>query len=254
MTTPLTPLVPVVPPGVRAGRLASYGLDLLFVAAPWAAAAGMAAAPAGGNWQSGLASFVGVVVFCAAASLAMVIVQFASFIRRGRTLGMAVLGLIASGGKRWPSLLLDPMIAILSLAFAYPLAFLLTGMDVVSDAVSTAALPFIPLVALTANLALVFLPARRTLTDLVSGVVVVSDGPPAWSSGPQGGSLAVDLLVAASCGAPILLVVGGSQLLTAALGSALILALLGVLELALWVRTGATLGMRVYGVSCRPRT
>jgi uncharacterized RDD family membrane protein YckC len=56
-----------------------------------------------------------------------------------------------------------------------------------------------------------------------------------------------------ACGAPVLLIAGGSQLVTAALASALCALLVGVVELVLWTRYGATLGMRAMGISSRPR-
>jgi hypothetical protein len=245
---------PVAPRGVRARRFASYGLDLFFIGAPWAAVLGMAAAPAGGNAESGLAAFAGAVIFCSLASLGMVVVELVTFIGRGRTLGMAVTGLCAVKGVKWLSVLLDPALALLSLAVAYPVAFVLTGMDVVSDEVTTAAVPFVPLLGALFNLAFLLLPSRRTLTDLVTGVVVADDGPPAPSPpSPRGGAHAIDGLVVGACGAPVLLIAGGSQLVTAALASALCALLVGVVELVLWTRYGATLGMRAMGISSRPR-
>lgn len=244
---------PVPPRGVRGRRLASYGLDLFLVGAPWAAVLGMAAAPTGGNAESGLAAFAGTVIFCSFASLGIVIAELVTFIGRGRTLGMAVTGLRAVKGVKWLSVLLDPVLALLSLGVAYPVGFLLTGMDVVSDEVTTMAVPFVPLLGVLFNLAFL-LPSRRTLTDLVTGVVIADDGPPAPSPpSPRNGAYVIDVLVLGACGAPVLLIAGGSQLLTAALASALVTLLVGVIELVLWTGRGATLGMRAMGIRSPPR-
>jgi len=150
---------------------------------------------------------------------------------------MAVTGLCAVKGVKWLSVLLDPALALLSLAVAYPVAFVLTGMDVVSDEVTTAAVPFVPLLGALFNLAFLLLPSRRTLTDLVTGVVVADDGHPLLAAvaprrcscdrRPRRGRLR----------GPVLLIAGGSQLVTAALASALCALLVGVVELVLWTGT-----------------
>ena len=235
--------------GVRLRRVASYLLDVALLGAPWAAAAGMALAPAGGNSISGLAAFAGVTLFCALASLVLLVLQIVLFLGRGRTLGMAFTGLVATRGVKWVSLLLDPVMMLLTLAVAFPFSYVLTDKGIVSDDTMTVLFSLTPLAAVAFNLALLLLPPRRTLTDFVCGLRVVRDlGAGPSRPGSRQGAFIVDGVLLGVCGAPVLLVVGGSQLLTAALGSAVMLALLVGAELLLWKMTHATLGMRALGL------
>jgi uncharacterized RDD family membrane protein YckC len=233
-------------------RLASYLIDLLLLAAPWTAAAGMFAAPARGNWISGLAAFAAVALFACTGSVVLLVLQCVLFLSRGRTLGMALTGLVVVRGIRWLALLLDPVLLVAALVVAFPVGVVLSDKGVLSDDVTTAMLPLSPVAAMAINLLFLMGPQRRTLTDRIAGLRVA----PSTSADPsppasRRGAYAIDAAIAAAVGAPVVLGAGGSQLLGAALGSAFALILLGAAELALWRRTGATLGMRALNQRAR---
>ncbi len=259
--------MPAPPPAPLPGRrrLAAYALDGGFLCGPWLSMIGAALFlalmwPTAG--MGGLAVMALLLAFSSVFSLAVVVLQAVLFIRRGRTLGMAVTGLVAAGGVRPLAFLTDPLLD--PLALLIPVAIVGVGLNaigstgIVSEEVLSQARPvavaIVPALHIGVNLALLLLPPRRTLIDRVFGVHVIQDGPPVSSPpAPRGKAYAVDILLAAGCALPAVTVIIDEMFLGAAVASGFELTILGTLELLLWRRTGATIGMRALGISSRTR-
>jgi hypothetical protein len=223
-------------------RILPYLLDVVLLGAPWLAYLGLSSST-GGNWIGGLGAAVAVMMYASAGTALLFVVNVVLFLGRGRTLGMATTGLVAVKGRKWLALLLAPLMLTIPLLMQFWILFGLRVTDVLSedtaDVLQVLALP----VASALNLVFLLGSRRRTLTDLVSGLHVVRDPALLAQRGShERGPNIVDVLVALGIGAPMVLTFG--QVLGAVFGCLVGLLAFGALELALWRRTGATLGMR----------
>jgi hypothetical protein len=236
-------------------RVFSYLVDLAFLGAPWSALLGMSALPERGNWIGGLAVFAMLTILGSAGTIMMLVVQTVLFLRRGRTLGMAVTGLAVAKGRRWLALLLAPLTLAMPLLVQLQILAVLRNADVLGEDAVGVLQALACLVAPAINLVFLVGSRRRTLSDLVSGLHVVR--APAVSELPTSlrrGLNRVDWLAAIGVGVPIVLGLGHPPILGAALGGLVALLALGALELGLWKHTGTTLGMRALAQEPLPRT
>jgi hypothetical protein len=224
-------------------RIFSHLLDLAFLGAPWLAYLGLFASPTGGNWIGGLAVATAVTMYASAGTTLLLIVAVAVFLMRGRTFGMAVTGLVALQGRRWLAFVLTPLLLILTSAVVFLAISTLAKSRGEGDDVTTVVLLAI-LTALALNFVFLCGSRRRTMTDFVTGLRVVRDPVlPVLQSSLHRGPNIIDWLIAAGIGVPIVFALGLPSL-GAALGNLAGLLALGALELVLWKKTGATLGMR----------
>jgi len=205
----------------------------------------MLAIPERGNWIGGLAVFAAFTMLASAGSIMLIIVQAVLFLRRGRTLGMAVTGLVAGTGRRGLSLVADPLMLAITVLVQFRLVLGLRDTSVLGDTAASVLQALACLVAPALNLVFLVGSRRRTLTDLISGLHVVRDPvlPELQKSLRRGPNL-IDWLVAICVGAPMVLGLGQPSMVGPDLGSLGALLALGALELTLWRRTGTTLGMR----------
>jgi len=231
-------------------RIASYVFDWVLLGAPWFAYLGLALVPERGNWISGLAVAATMTMLAGAGTVIMLVLQAVLFLKRGRTLGMAATGLVATKGRRWLALFVGPLLLIVVELVQFQTISQLRATDVLSETAASV-LQTISFVA-TPALNLVFLVGsqRRTLSDFLCGQLVVRD--PGQSAPPQSfrtGRNIVDWIVAAVIGAPIATILGSPPIFGLALGGVLGLLAFGAFELILRKRTGATLGERVLAKS-----
>ena len=158
---------------------------------------------------------------------------------------MAATGLFAVNGRRWIALVVNPLLFAITLLVAYWIGRVLPEADVLSSDTGSVFALLIPPVALVVNLVFLVGSQRRTLTDFISGLHVVrAPALPALKGGLRPGLNFIDWLIAACIGMPVLLVLGHPPSPGAAIASLAGLLALGALELVLWKKTGATLGMR----------
>jgi len=230
-------------------RVVSYLLDMAILGAPWSAILGTFATPQSGNWISGLAVVAAVAMFASAGTIVLLIADVVLFLMRGRTLGMAATGLVAAKGRKWLALVLHALLFALTLPVAFVVLTTLKDAGVLSDDVATVLLPLIPLATLALDLVFLVGSRRRTLTDRISGLRVVRDPAlPALKASLRQGANIIDWLAAASVGAPIVLGLGHRPILGVALGGLGGLIVFGALEVGLWRKTGATLGVRALAI------
>jgi len=219
---------------VRARRLGSYALDLFFASAPWAALLGLALDP---NLPQGMGSVGILVVVCAfgaIATLAVLVVQAVTFLSWGRTLGMACAGVAAQKGSRLLGLALEVAMVAGAVAFAFVLPAALDG------STRNLLMGVAPAAALALNGAFALGPSGRTLLDRASGVVLAKEPPgPRRSAG-----VVVDVLLLAAAGAPVLGAVDWDDFGGAAIASGVTALALGAVEIALFAKTGASIGVR----------
>lgn len=217
-------------------RLAAYIVDIALLAAPWSAILGVV----------GLEALAGTML-TSAASLALLIVDVVLFLRRGRTLGMATAGLVATEGSRGLALLLGPVGLALGGGVGYFMSNALVRAEVIGEDHGPPMLTaLLTLAVVAANLLFLVGPRRRTLLDRLSGMQVVRDPTvAALGAGLRPGLTVIDGVVGVCIAAPWLVVLGhapGPRALASLAG----LAAFCVLEMVLWKRSGATLGGRAW--------
>jgi hypothetical protein len=215
---------------MRARRLASYGFDVAVLGLPWLGVLGVEVMPPHGDWISGLGLALILVGVASLGTLVLLILQAALYLSRGRTLGMACLGLVAEGRRRGLTVLLDVAVIGLPLAVDAMLAQVLDG-----DTAETAMAAVLGL-GFLGNLAPIAV-GPRTLTDRLSGVQVRRDAAPVPAAMRPG--IGVDALVLLAAMSPI-----ASGAAGAAIGCAFAAGLLVVVEVVVRITSGATLGMR----------
>ncbi|HEY3817411.1 MAG TPA: hypothetical protein VGL81_09585 [Polyangiaceae bacterium] len=219
---------------MRARRLASFVLDLLFAVAPWLSLLGLVVAPTNGG-VAGIGLAVGLAGLCGLATLVMLVLQAILFLLRGRTLGMACVGLVAVAGSRLLALLLGATVLVVPIG---ALALLSSGMNGETQRLLGVA---VPLGTLGLELSFALAPGARTLTDRIAGI--------RWGRalpvGPRsGGAFVVDALVLATLGAPTVLVFDWDDAAGPVVASAVVAGLFLMLEVVVLAATRATVGMR----------
>jgi hypothetical protein len=225
-------------------RLASYGLDLAIVAAPWLAILGLAIVPPRGGDLAGIGFVLALAALCTLGSLALLVLQATLFLLRGRTLGMASVGLEVESGSRALSLFLGAMVPVVPFG---AVALLSSGMDGASQRLLGAG---VPLVAMGLELGPSLGAGARTLTDRLAGIRWTRS---AGTGVPGLAPFFVDALVLVVLGAPPLFVVAldwndaAGPLTAGAVGTGLFV----LLELIVVAMTQGTVGMRA--LARRPR-
>lgn len=225
---------------MRARRLASYALDLFFMASPWASFLGLALVRPNVGWMGGVGVALVVGGVASLATLVLATVEAVLFVRRGRTLGMAYTGLVVTRGSRAWALALDALLLVLpygAVLVAWPF---LQGdtVKIVRDTVKIVA-PVSPFVGIVLNLLSALGPSGRTLVDRATGMLVARDAEPLGRYGFE--AKAVDALLLLMVAAPIPLGDG------AAVGSACALGVMVLLQVALLKVSGGTIGRRSLG-------
>ena len=221
---------------MRSRRLASFALDLFFVTGPWAGLAGFAV---GADTPSGMGGVGIVIVLVGAASLATItvlVVQAALFASRGRTLGMACVGIAAQGGSRGLALFLNVLLVVVPCGIVLVLSRSMQG-----DTVKVV-LPLAPAAGLAVDALFALGPSARTLIDRASGALIASE--PRAAGAPRVGGLAVDALLLAATGASTPLVLDWTDFAPAVIGSGCAVLVLAVVEIVLVVKAAASIGMR----------
>ena len=219
---------------MRARRLASFVLDLLFTVAPWLSLLGLVVAPTNGG-MAGIGLAVGLAGLCGLASLVVLVLQAILFLLRGRTLGMACVGLVAVAGSRALALFLGVLVLVLPLG---ALALLSSAMNGETQRLLGVAVPF---GAIGLELAFALAPGARTVTDRIAGIRWERAAP---VSPRSGGAFVVDGLVLAMLGAPVILVFDWDDAAGPVVASAIVAALFLLLEVVVLAATRSTLGMR----------
>jgi hypothetical protein len=228
-------------------RVACRLLDLAFIGAACSGYLGLVLLPERGNWIGGLALAAMLATLVGVGTAAMLLVQCLVFLLRGRTLGMAVTGLVATKGRRWLALLVAPLVLGVLLVVPYLAISALRHADLLGESAARV-LQIVAIVAAPA-LDLIFLVGARrgTLSDLLSGQHVERD--PAHD-GTRASFAArfnlIDWIVAAVIGAPVVTILGAPPIMGLALGGLLGLSAFGALELALLRKTGVALGGRAW--------
>ncbi|HUB06318.1 MAG TPA: hypothetical protein VMB50_04930 [Myxococcales bacterium] len=234
-------------------RLSAAALDLLLLALPWAALVGLLAVPphTSGGGDGGAMGSLGYFIVaggaCAAACVLMLLLQEGLFLARGRTFGLAWVGLAASGGSR-------PLALLRWLVLGLPVAAVLLW-NAPPDGWQWLRLGLLalPAAGLLGQVGCFLAPGARTLTDRIAGLRWQRDEALAPAD-PVRGSRAADVallgLVAAPLAVPVLFAATEtSQGLRMLVGPAL--AVGGVLAALLFAqsalrRRGGTLGARVF--------
>jgi RDD family len=216
-------------------RLASFAFDLLLATAPWASLLGLALGSSEGEPMSDFGLALIFAAVCTLASLVLLAVQTFLFARRGRTLGMALVGLVVEAGSRGRSLVLGVLVFVLPFGVA-----LLASTSMDGDTQKTLLIAA-PLASIALELFSALAPDARTLSDRLAGVTWTRDVAPvaarrgAW----------VDGLVLLMVSAPLLVLVFGSDNTAGAvIATAFTMTIFVTLEAVVFARTRATLAMR----------
>jgi hypothetical protein len=226
-------------------RLASFALDLLLAAAPWSSLLGLGV----GRHSQGQVGDVGEAIalagICAMATTVLLVTQAFLFARRGRTMGMACVGLVATSGSRGRALFLGVLVFVLPLGLASLLAPALEyGEDqlalLVAAPLASLALEFFPVLG----------PDARTLSDRMAGVFWTHQARPiAWAqqvAAPAASKRGVwvDGLVLLMVSSPLLvLLLGWEDGKGAAGATAIMVALFVALEATVVARNHRTIAM-----------
>src|SRR6185312_10220218 len=96
--------------------LGAYGVDVFLAAGPWAPMLALFLAPGRNMADLGAALFLA--ALSTAATLVLATVQAVLFIRRGRTLGMACVGLVAVTGSRGLGLFFGAIFVVIPMGLA----------------------------------------------------------------------------------------------------------------------------------------
>jgi len=225
--------------GVRGRRLAAAAIDGLLLAAPWTALLGlMAYHGVWGGQLGGLGDVVTVVIGCLAGSVLLVVLEAATWLGAGRTLGMGLAGIAVVRGRPWlASLVVVALVLVLGAAT--------TAAAVGGGSVNPQnAVALVLVLAKAVDLAFAMTGSGRTLVDRMSGLQV---GLPTPSPRRRVvGGLTIDVALAVSIGAPLVLALTDiHDLVGAAMGAGGVILALLALQAATLTATGGTLGMRV---------
>jgi hypothetical protein len=148
---------------------------------------------------------------------------------------MACVGLVAVAGSRALALFLGVLVLVVPFG---TFALLSSGMSGETQRLLGIALP---LGAIGLELAFALAPGARTVTDRIAGIRWERATPP----GPRsGGAFAVDGLLLAMLGAPMVLVFDWDDAAGPVVASAVVVGLFLMLELLVVAITHGTLGMR----------
>jgi hypothetical protein len=185
--------------------------------------------------MAGLGLTIALAAVCSLGSLVILAIQALIFLMRGRTLGMACVGLRTAAGSRPLALLLGVLAAIVPAGVAVLVS---SGMDSSTQHLLVVA---VPLGAMGLELAFALAPGARTLTDRIAGIRWRVDGSP----GKKGGAaFVVDALVLAALSAPTLFVFDWDDAAAAVLASTVGAGLFVTLEMIVLAASQGTIGMR----------
>ncbi len=191
-----------------------------------------------GGQIGGLGDVLTVVIGCLAGNLLVVVLQAATWLGAGRTLGMGLVGIAVVRGRPWlASLVVVGLILVLGAAA--------TAAAIGGGSVNPQnAVALVLMAAKAVDLAFAMSPSGRTLVDRMSGLRV---GVPMPSPRRQVvGGLTIDVALGVSMGAPIVLALTDlHDLAGAVVGEGVVLLVLLALEAAILTVTRGTLGMRV---------
>jgi hypothetical protein len=234
------------PTAPRWRRVASGFADLLILALPLFALLGI-----GNGGMGGLVAGVILGCFGAVVTVATVVLQIVLLVRHGRTLGMALTGLIAEPRGRDASALVTFLWPVV-FSLAAGVAMYAIGKVVdIDDDTKTFVAWLCPVGALVINFVVLVGRGRRTLIDVLSERRVVRDTTPPYASmrGP-GKARLIDAFLLVACGAPVIL--GGGGQVDVAVIAAIALAIVLIVEIILWQSDRTTLGMRAVGLGSVP--
>lgn len=224
---------------MRGRRLASAAIDGLLLASPWTALLGlMAYHGVWGGQLGGLGDVVTVVIGCLAGDVLLVVLEAATWLGAGRTLGMGLVGIAVVRGRPW-------LASIVVVALVLVLGAATTAAAVGGGSVNPQnAVALVLVAAKVVDLAFAMTGSGRTLVDRMSGLHV---GVPMPSPRRRvAGGLSIDVALAVSVGAPLLLALTDlHDLVGAAMGAGVVLLVLLVLQASILTATRRTLGMRV---------
>jgi hypothetical protein len=226
-------------------RLASFSLDLLLAAAPWASLLGLGAGNGGDGETGDLGTALVLAGLCAMATAVLLVIQAFLFARHGRTMGTACVGLVATSGSWGRALFLGVLVFVLPLGVAAALASTFEhGED------RTAALVAAPFASLALELLPLMGADARTLSDRMAGVFWAREARPvAWAEqvelpAASKGWAWLDGLVLLMVGSPLLvLLLGWNDGKGAAGATAIMVALFVALEATVVARNHRTLAM-----------
>jgi hypothetical protein len=241
----MTPGASWGPTAARWRRVASGFADLLILALPLFALLGL---------YSGVGDLAAGFIlgsFCAVVTVTTVVLQMVLLARHGRTLGMALTGLIAEPRGRGASVLVTFLLPFL-FYLAAGVAMYAIGKVVDIDYDTNMLVGWLcPVGALVINFLVLAGRGRRTLIDVLSERRVVRDTTPRYASmrGPGKAQL-IDAFLLVACGAPVIL--GGAGQVDVAVTAAIALAIVMIVEIILWQSDRTTLGMRAVGIGSFP--
>jgi hypothetical protein len=243
----MTPGASWGPTAARWRRVASGFADLLVLVLPLFAMAGVA----NGHGMDTLMAEVVLGCFDAAVTVTTVVLQIVLLVRHGRTLGMALTGLIAEPRGRDASVLVTFLWPVV-FSLAAGVAMYAIGKVVdIDDDTKTLVAWLCPVGALVLNFVVLAGRGRRTLVDVLSERRVVRDTTPRYASmrGP-GKARLIDAFLLVACGAPIIFGAGG--FVDVAVTAAIAMAIVVIVEIILWQNDRTTLGMRAVGMGSFP--
>jgi hypothetical protein len=191
-----------------------------------------------GGQLGGLGDVFTVVIGCLAGNMLLVVLEAATWLGAGRTLGMGLVGIAVVRGRPW-------LASIVVVALIFVLGAAATAAAIGGGSVNPQNAVALVLVAARAvDLAFVMAGSGRTLVDRMSGLQV---GVPMPSPRRRViGGLTIDVALAVSIGAPALLALTDlHDLVGAVVGAGVMLLALLVLQAAILTTTRGTLGMRV---------
>ncbi len=191
-----------------------------------------------GGQLGGLGDVFTVVIGCLGGNMVLVVLEAATWLGAGRTLGMGLVGIAVVRGRPW-------LASLVVVALIFVLGAAATAAAIGGGSVNPQNAVALVLVAAKAvDLAFMMTGSGRTLVDRMSGLQV---GVPMPSPRRRViGGLTIDVALAVSIGAPgLLALTDPHDLVGAVVGPGVMLLALLVLQAAILATTRGTLGMRV---------
>jgi hypothetical protein len=243
----LTPGAGWGPSAGRGRRLASGFADLLILVLPLSPIVGVD----NGSHGDALAASIALGCFGAVVTVTTVVLQIVLLVRHGRTLGMALTGLVAEPRGRDASVLVTFLWPVVFYGVTAVAMYAIGKVVDIDDDTETLIAWLCPVGALVLNFVVLVGRRRRTLIDVLSERRVVRDTTPHYASmrGP-GKARLIDAFLLVACGAPVILGAGGY--VGVMVIAAIALAIVGTAEVILWRSDGTTLGMRAVGMGSSP--